>query len=130
VINLKNRLDIYLDSNYDNIQFRVTDFASNLVDDLGVYPIDIDWPVLSELYNLRFASLFLGIVLNLIIFVLFVLSCMLLYNLLLVSVETKTYEQIWYSFFDYYIKSVLCISSCTCRIFTCIPCTLSRNFCT
>lgn len=62
------------------------------MNDLGVYPIDIDWPVLSELSDLKYASMFLGIVLNLIIFVLFVLSSMLLYNLLLVSVETKTYE--------------------------------------
>jgi hypothetical protein len=36
--------------------------------------------------------MFLGIILKLIIFVLFVLSVMLLYNLLLVSIETKTFE--------------------------------------
>lgn len=83
---------MYLDSNYDNVQYKVTAFASNLVNDLGVYPIEIDWPVLDQLYRTRFAGMFLGIVLNLIIFVLFILSIMLLYNLLLVSVETKMYE--------------------------------------
>lgn len=57
-----------------------------------MYPVDMNWPVLNELYGTRFAGMFLGIVLNLIIFVLFMLSVMLLYNLLLVSVETKTYE--------------------------------------
>lgn len=62
------------------------------MNDLGIYPIDIDWPVLFELSNLKYGQMFLGIVLNLIIFVLFVLSSMLLYNLLLVSVETKTYD--------------------------------------
>lgn len=36
--------------------------------------------------------MFLGVVLNMIIFILFVLSLMLLYNLLLVSIETKNFE--------------------------------------
>ena len=36
--------------------------------------------------------MFLGIILNMIVFSLFILSVMLLYNLLLVSVETKTFE--------------------------------------
>ncbi|KAL4454907.1 hypothetical protein ABPG74_006289 [Tetrahymena malaccensis] len=91
-MNLKDRDSVYIDSNYDNIQYTITKFASNVVYDLGVYPIDMYWPVLDELYGTRFAGMFLGIVLNLIIFVLFILSVMLLYNLLLVSVETKTYE--------------------------------------
>jgi len=92
LMNFKDRDSVYLDSNYDNVQYKVTAFASNLVNDLGVYPIEIDWPVLDQLYRTRFAGMFLGIVLNLIIFVLFILSIMLLYNLLLVSVETKMYE--------------------------------------
>jgi ABC-type antimicrobial peptide transport system permease subunit len=36
--------------------------------------------------------MFLGIILNMIIVILFLLSIVLLYNLLLISVETKTYE--------------------------------------
>lgn len=36
--------------------------------------------------------MFLGIILNMIIAILFVLSSVLLYTLLLISVETKTYE--------------------------------------
>lgn len=36
--------------------------------------------------------MFLGIMLNMIIFILFILSLLLLYNLLLVSIETKTFE--------------------------------------
>lgn len=92
IINLKDRNTIYLDSNFDNLQLKVTGFASQVVNDLGVYPIEVDWLVLNELYSLRFATMFLAIVLNIIIVVLFTLSVMLLYNLLLVSIETKTYE--------------------------------------
>lgn len=49
-------------------------------------------PVLEELYGSRFGQLFLGIILNMIIVILFVLSVILLYTLLLISVETKTYD--------------------------------------
>lgn len=52
----------------------------------------MELPVLSELYELRFGAMFLGIILNMIVFILFMLSLMLLYNLLLVSVETKNFE--------------------------------------
>jgi len=66
--------------------------ASNIARDLGVYPITMGMPVLEELDNLKYSSMFLGIILNMIVFVFFVLSVMLLYNLLLVSIETKTFE--------------------------------------
>ncbi|EGR31920.1 hypothetical protein IMG5_099480 [Ichthyophthirius multifiliis] len=92
IMNLKNRYDLYLDSNYDNIQYKVTSVSSNLVKDLGIYPIKIDMPILKELSYQSQASMFLGIILNLIVFVLFMLSVMLLYNLLLVSIETKNFE--------------------------------------
>lgn len=49
-------------------------------------------PVLKELAPLKYASMFLGIILNMIIFILLLLSIVLLYSLLLVSVETKTFE--------------------------------------
>ena len=49
-------------------------------------------PVLKELAPLKYSSMFLGIILNMIIFILLLLSIVLLYSLLLVSVETKTFE--------------------------------------
>lgn len=32
----------------------MTQYAANIARDLGVYPINMDLPVLSELYGLRF----------------------------------------------------------------------------
>lgn len=52
----------------------------------------MDLPILTELAPLRFAAMFLGIILNMIILILFLLSVILLYSLLLVSIETKTFE--------------------------------------
>jgi ABC-type antimicrobial peptide transport system permease subunit len=91
-MNLPDRLDVYLSSNYETVQFSVTQYASQVARDLGVYPINMKLPILSELYTNRFSQMFLGIILNMIIVILFLLSVFLLYNLLLISVETKTYE--------------------------------------
>ncbi|KRX00113.1 hypothetical protein PPERSA_07220 [Pseudocohnilembus persalinus] len=92
IMNTKDRIDLYLDSNYDNIQLTISKMASRTSEALGVYPINLKLPVLEELYDLRYGQMFLGIMLNMIIFILFILSLLLLYNLLLVSIETKTFE--------------------------------------
>ena len=85
-------MSVYMDSNYDNIQYAITSMGSRVARDLGVYPISMTLPVLQSLQGSMYAQMFLGIILDLIVFILFLLSVMLLYNLLLVSVETKTYE--------------------------------------
>lgn len=59
---------------------------------LGTFAFKMDLPVLEELSPLKFPALFLGITLNVVILVLFVLSVLLIYSLLMVSVDTKTFE--------------------------------------
>jgi ABC-type antimicrobial peptide transport system permease subunit len=86
------RLDTYMNSNYDSIQLEVSEYASNVLEELGFFPIDMDLPVLSNLRPLRFVQVFLGLVLNMILFILFLLSVILIYSLLMLSVETKTFE--------------------------------------
>eukprot|EP01016_Furgasonia_blochmanni_P040533 TRINITY_DN5182_c0_g1_i1.p1 TRINITY_DN5182_c0_g1~~TRINITY_DN5182_c0_g1_i1.p1 ORF type:complete len:963 (+),score=283.19 TRINITY_DN5182_c0_g1_i1:176-3064(+) len=93
VINLPPpRLEYYLNPNYDAIQAKVTGMASSISEMLGTFSFDMTIPVLEKLYPLRFGALFLGITLNIIIFVLFVLSVLLIYSLLMVSIDTKTFE--------------------------------------
>ena len=82
----------YISSNYEHIQSQVTQTASEVMDKVGFYPIDMTLPVLEQLSPLRFVQIFLGIILNLILFILFFLSVILIYSLLMISVETKTYE--------------------------------------
>ena len=74
------------------MQDEVTSFASRIAERLGVFPYEIALPVYEVLFGLRFGSLFLGITLNIIVFVLFLLSLILVYNLLMVTVETRTFE--------------------------------------
>ena len=92
VINMPNRISLYLDTNYDKIQQIITKQASLISERLGIYPFRMELSVLGELFPLRFSSMFLGVILNMILFILFLLSVILLYSLLLVSVETKTFD--------------------------------------
>jgi len=92
VINAPNRISLYLDTNYDKIQQTITKMGSLISERLGIYPFMMDLPVLEELFPLRFSAMFLGVILNMILFILFLLSVILLYSLLLVSVETKTFD--------------------------------------
>ena len=54
-------MNVYLDSNYERVQFVVTQYASELRRDLGVYPLTMDLPVLENLYGVRYGQMFLGI---------------------------------------------------------------------
>ena len=92
IINSPNRIKLYLDTNYDKIQQTITKQGSHIAERLGIYPFEMELPVLGELFPLRFSSMFLGVILNMILFILFLLSVILLYSLLLVSVETKTFD--------------------------------------
>mgnify|MGYP000848322605 FL=1 len=92
IINHPQRMKIYTDSNYDNLQFTIEKFADKVSMHLGVLPFDMKLDLLRKLEPLKFAVLFLGILLNIVIIVLFGQSVMVIYNLLLVKVETKTFE--------------------------------------
>ena len=52
----------------------------------------MELPILQDLRLLSLGSIFFGIILSLIVVLLSVLSIMLIYSLLMVSIETKTFE--------------------------------------
>ena len=87
-----SRIDVYMSSNYDDIQDAVINWASLLMY-YGSFPqLNIDLPILNTLYGFRFFSLFLGLILSVILTILFILSTMLIYSLLMISIETRTFE--------------------------------------
>ncbi|KAL4504054.1 hypothetical protein ABPG72_022684 [Tetrahymena utriculariae] len=92
VLNIPNRVDFYTQQNMDQIEIRGNYLASEVIRVLGVYPVSIELPILKLFHQLKYAQMFLSVVTNMIILLFSSLSIMMLYNLLLVSVETKTYE--------------------------------------
>eukprot|EP01080_Neovahlkampfia_damariscottae_P000311 gene311-6725_t len=90
--NLPNRYDIYKQQVFDDIQNYVVKFGSNLNYLLGFNQINSEFKILEYLYRNRFTSLFVGLIVNIIITVLSGLSIILIYSLLLINVETRTFE--------------------------------------
>lgn len=62
------------------------------MDDLGFYPVNIDLPVLESMQFFSNAILMLGLIFDIIIVLFIILSVLLIYSLLLISVESKTFE--------------------------------------
>jgi len=63
------------------------------MEDLGFYDVNTDMPLLLDMSMLSYAVLLLGIVFDVIIILLIAISVLLIYSLLMISVETKTFEQ-------------------------------------
>lgn len=90
--NLPNRIEYYKESDYDKIQTNLINFSSKIMYFLGFNQIDSRFPILNLLFNFRFLSLFLGLIITIIITILSILSIILIYSLLLINVETRTFE--------------------------------------
>ena len=63
-----------------------------LVQSLGFFPFDMALDVLEEMQGYSNAILFLGLIFDIIILLFVVLSVLLIYSLLMISVESKTFE--------------------------------------
>jgi ABC-type antimicrobial peptide transport system permease subunit len=59
---------------------------------VGFTDIDTDTPVINRLRSLNFFSLFLGLIMSIIVTVLAFLCITLVYSLLMINVETRTFE--------------------------------------
>ncbi len=86
------RIQTYLKSDYDKIEREVVQFSSKIAYDIGFNEIDVTMPVIDSLKTSQYFSLFLGLILNVVILILLLLSIMLIYSLLMVNVETRTFE--------------------------------------
>lgn len=67
-------------------------YSTRLAEDLGYYPINIQLDVLDALKIYSYAVLFMGLIFDIIILLFVVISILLIYSLLMISVETKTFE--------------------------------------
>ena len=64
----------------------------DLANKLGFFSINFSIQILKEMRNFSFAILFLGLIFDIIVFLFVFISVLLIYSLLMISVETKTFE--------------------------------------
>lgn len=86
------RSAVYNQRDYDAIQTDLIAFAALVFAQIGFNQVAIDTPILTYLFGVRFFSLFLGLIVSLILIALAFLSIVLIYSLLTVNIETRTFE--------------------------------------
>jgi len=88
----KPRVAFYQSNNYFEIQRGVTNYANEVIDALGFFPVRMQMPVLKQMQVFSNAILILGLIFDIIILLFIILSVLLIYSLLMISVESKTFE--------------------------------------
>ena len=68
------------------------EYSGKVIKNLGFFPFDMDLDVLDQMETYSNAILFLGLIFDIIILLFVVLSVLLIYSLLMISVESKTFE--------------------------------------
>ena len=88
----KPRVSHYENPNYSEIRRKVIDQLVLLEKDLGFFPVVIEGMVLSDIRQYSISILFLGLIFDLITLLFASISVLLIYSLLMISIETKSFE--------------------------------------
>eukprot|EP01060_Flectonema_neradi_P010229 TRINITY_DN17355_c0_g1_i1.p1 TRINITY_DN17355_c0_g1~~TRINITY_DN17355_c0_g1_i1.p1 ORF type:complete len:1106 (+),score=147.38 TRINITY_DN17355_c0_g1_i1:33-3320(+) len=91
-LNPSQRLSLYENSEYKSIQNDFINWISPAILRVGFNQIEAEAEILEYMYGTRFFSMFLGLLMSLVIFVFVVLSVILIYSLLMINVDTRTFE--------------------------------------
>ena len=86
------RYEWYENSNFEDTTKDVLGEIQQLVEDMGIFNINIQPSLLIYLKPWSYAVLFIGLVFDILLIVFVAVSTLLIYSLLLISVETKTFE--------------------------------------
>ena len=86
------RTRYYESVNFDETQKIVTQYANKVTEALGYYPVVIKLGILEEMQTYSQAVMFMGLIFDIIILLFVIIAVLLIYSLLMISVETKTLE--------------------------------------
>ena len=86
------RYQWYEPSNYETIQNDVTALTNQMQEALGFYQASASMTLLETMKLSSAASLLIGLLFGIIVILFVVISILLIYSLLMISVETKTFE--------------------------------------
>ena len=59
---------------------------------MGVFRLGVSWSLLDQMKYENKMIMFIGLIFDLLLIIFVIVSCLLIYSLLLISVETKAYE--------------------------------------
>lgn len=85
-INLPNRIQIYSSPDYELTHNYLAHFGEEVAEKIGMFSVSTKMPIASNLINLGYVGVFIGVMLKLIIVSLFMLSVIMMNNMLLMGV--------------------------------------------
>ena len=86
------RYDFYETSSYNTMQDRILERTDELIEAIGFYDINAQYELLDKMKTTEAPLLFIGLIFNVMLLIFILVSVLLIYSLLLISVETKTFE--------------------------------------
>ena len=86
------RTDYYSSSDFTKIRSGVLGQTNKIVQALGLYPIETQTELLETMNLCSFALLFIGIVFDILLIILVIISIFLIFSLLMITTETNTYD--------------------------------------
>ena len=86
------RTDFYKHSDYDVIKEKVFSYTNQVIDSLSFFEIESYLRILFDLHNYSRTLLFIGLIANIVVILFVTVAILLIYSLLMISIESKTYE--------------------------------------
>ena len=88
-----DRAGMLIQPDYNTIQSDMVKYSSNVVTALGILDsLQYETPIVRQLRRSRFTSMYLALILDILVLILTVLSTVLIYSLLMINVQTRTFE--------------------------------------
>lgn len=87
-----DRLSYYRTADVAKMRSEIYDYTNEIVDTLGFYPVLANNALLDDMQIYNFAILFIGLVFDIVLILFIVISVLLIYSLLMITTETKTFD--------------------------------------
>ena len=88
----KPRVSHYENPNFQTIRGNSAEYYMKIEERLGFFPINVRSYILLDLKKFTMSVMFLGLIFDLIVMLLVIISVLLIYSLLLQNIETKSFE--------------------------------------
>ena len=86
------RYEAYENSDFQVIQDNVLSQLNKILNGIGLYDFGVNTDLLHDMKGYSTSIMFIGLIFDVLLLIFVVISCLLIYSLLLISVETKTFE--------------------------------------
>ena len=86
------RYEFYQEQSFDTIQNNVLAVTDKLTTKLGFYPMNTRLDLLHQMSIYSYAVLFIGLIFDILLIMFIIVAILLIYSLLMITVETKAFE--------------------------------------